>query len=109
LLEHVCAGVVLSLGVVEEEGELTVQTTFDLFTVFQEFAWLAGEVVEFFGGIDMLLQTLDWGDPGRFPDEGRYFSGVWLDCGEDLNAGRAENWSVELWSSRRNVRLPIAY
>jgi len=33
LLEHVCAGVVLSLGVVEEERELTVETSLDLFAV----------------------------------------------------------------------------
>lgn len=107
LLAKVGFGVGVDICVLEEDAELTVEAALDAPAVVGKCAGFGGEFGLFLCTEDVLFEALYGRDPCGFADEGCYFFDVWLDCGEDLDAGRAGGISMlQLMGSEND--LPIA-
>ena len=86
LLAEVGLGVVVRVGVFEEDAELAIEAALDRFAIFNERVGLCGKFEALGVTEDMLLETLNRRDPCRFSDKSCYFVNVGLNCGQDLNA-----------------------
>jgi hypothetical protein len=83
--EHILAGILVYLVVLKEDAELAVQARLDTLAVVKKSARLVLELIKLFFGELVLLETLDWGDPGGLANEGGDFTAVLANGGQYLD------------------------
>lgn len=109
LLPEVGLGLVVGVGVLEEDAELAVETALDVAAVFREDARLGCEFQTLLVGEDVLLKALDGRHPCWLANESRDFAGSGLNGGQDLDSRRAiEHVNIKISSTCYMVSLPIA-
>lgn len=79
LLAEVCLGVVVDVGVLEEDAELAVETSLNIPAIVGKNTRLSRELKLLMLGVDVLLKTLNRRYPGWLADESRDLLDVWLD------------------------------
>lgn len=78
-------GILVDLIVLQEDPELSVETRLNILAVFGQSTGLVDKGLDFFVGISVLLEALDWRDPGRFADEVGDFTALFANRGKDLD------------------------
>lgn len=108
LRNHVGAGLLVDLGLLQEDAVLAVEARLNLLAVLEQCTGLVGELGALLGRVDVLLQTLDGRDPGGLTDEGGDLLALLADGRQDLDTRRAVANQADVLAVENSVGVPVS-